>query len=64
MAQSSSAAVEPLSYPINDACAALGVGRTTLYQLAKTGKLKLVKVGKRSLITAASLRIVADEGAA
>lgn len=57
------AAIEPLSYPINDACAALGVGRTKLYELCKTNQLKLVKVGKRSLITASSLKAVAEEGA-
>lgn len=39
-----------LSYSIDEASAAIGVGRTTLYELIKVGKLRAIKVGKRTLI--------------
>ena len=48
--------VERLSYRINDACTASGLGRTTLYKLAGEGQLRLIKVGGRTLIEASSLR--------
>lgn len=34
----------------------LSVGRTTIYGLVDRGELATVKIGRRSLITAASLR--------
>lgn len=40
----------PLVYPINDACARLGVSRSTLYQIIKDGDLPLTKVRGRSFI--------------
>ena len=42
--------VDRLSYTINEACTALGIGRTSLYELVKSGELTLVKVAGRSLI--------------
>lgn len=38
-----------------EAGAALNVGRTTVYKLVENGELVAVKIGKRSLITAASV---------
>lgn len=38
------------AYPVNDACHALGIKRTSLYELAKTGKLKLIKIAGRTLV--------------
>lgn len=49
-------ALERLSYRINDACTALGLGRTTVYKLAGEGQLRLFKVGGRTLVDASSLR--------
>ncbi|WP_421621779.1 helix-turn-helix domain-containing protein [Alkalilimnicola ehrlichii] len=40
----------PLSYSVNDACRALGIGRTTLYDEIKQGRLRALKVGRRTLI--------------
>ena len=60
----SATAIEPLAYRIDDAAQALGIGRTKIYELTRQRKLKLVKIGKRSLITAASLKALAEEGAA
>ena len=45
-----------LFYRINDACAELGVGRTTLYRLISEGKLRTVKVYGSSRVTGESLR--------
>jgi excisionase family DNA binding protein len=48
-------AVERLCYRISDASRAIGVGRTTIYHLIREGKLTLIKIGGRSLVTATSL---------
>lgn len=37
-------------YNIDEAVAATSIGRTTLYELIREGKIKIVKVGRRSLI--------------
>lgn len=39
-----------LLYPISDAAAQLGVGRTTLYELIRDGQLRTVKIGRRVLV--------------
>ena len=41
---------ERFAYPVNDACHALGIRRTSLYELAKTGELKLIKIAGRTLV--------------
>lgn len=54
---------EPLAYSIADACRASSIGRTRLYQLINEGRLKACKVGRRTLIPAASLRaLIEGEG--
>lgn len=35
------------------------LGRTKLYELVKEGRLKMVKIGRRSLLTVASIRNLA-----
>lgn len=35
---------------INDGCEAIGLGRSTLYRLIRTGQIETVKVGSRRLI--------------
>jgi excisionase family DNA binding protein len=40
---------------IEDAAKALGIGRTKLYSLVQQKEVELVKIGSKSLITAASL---------
>jgi len=42
--------VLPVSYSIEDAAKALGIGRTFVFQLIKEGKLKAVKLGRRTVI--------------
>jgi excisionase family DNA binding protein len=39
-----------LAYTINEAAAASGLGRTTIYELIKRGELPRAKVGARTLI--------------
>ena len=51
----------PLLMTIPDACAALRVGRSTIYEMIAAGKLKPVKVGRLTRIRVAELHaLVAD----
>ncbi len=55
----------PLAYPVNEACARLGIGRVTLYALLKSGDLRGFKIGAKRLIPDSELqRIVAERMAA
>jgi excisionase family DNA binding protein len=40
----------PRYAPVTRACALLGIGRTKLYDYAGRGKIRIVKVGARSLV--------------
>lgn len=42
--------IPPVSYSVEDAAKALGIGRTFVFQLIKEGKLKAVKLGRRTVI--------------
>ena len=44
------------AFTIGDAQAMGAPGRTTIYALAKQGRLRLIKVGGRTLVDGASLR--------
>jgi len=46
-----------LAYNVYEACELLSVGRTTLYSAIKKGDLKTCKVGRRTLISAESLKL-------
>lgn len=48
--------IEPLAYSVSEACRVSSLGRTRLYQLISEGRLEVRKIGKRTLIPAASLR--------
>lgn len=54
---------EPLVYSINDACRISSLGRTRLYQLIKAGQIRTTKVGRRTLVCAASLKSLLLGGA-
>lgn len=41
--------------PLSDAQKKLGIGRTTLYELRKSGQLKTVPIGRRRFISSAEL---------
>lgn len=51
-----SPANEPAAYSIQDTCRKLSIGKTFCYRLVTEGKLQRVKLGRRSLITAASIK--------
>ena len=54
---------EPLAYSIADACKVSSIGKTRLYSLIAEGRLEARKIGRRTLIPAASLRaLIEGEG--
>lgn len=48
--------MEPLAVSINSAAKALGIGRSSIYSLIKEGKLEAIKIGRRTLLTTASIK--------
>lgn len=44
------AAASKLAFRIDEACHALGIGRTSLYELVKTGQIRIIKIAGRSLV--------------
>jgi excisionase family DNA binding protein len=48
--------LDPLSVTIRQACALTGLSHVTIYKLIGEGKLHSVKIGRRRLITYATLR--------
>lgn len=54
---------EPIAYSIADAVRVSSIGRTRLYALINEGRLEARKIGKRTLIPAASLRRLIEGGA-
>jgi hypothetical protein len=53
-----------ISYTVPEALAAIGIGRTNFYKLAREGRIDLKKVGGRTLVTAESLKRLVDEAPA
>jgi excisionase family DNA binding protein len=43
--------MNPSAFSIDDFCSRYGIGRTTIYEEIRTGRLGAVKVGRRTLIT-------------
>lgn len=52
--------MEKLLVSITDAAKALSLGRTSVYELMRSGQLETRKMGRRRLITAESLRRLVD----
>lgn len=53
--------MEKLLVSILDAADALSVGRTSIYELMRSGQLETRKMGRRRLITAESLRRLVEK---
>lgn len=48
--------MEPVTISINGAARALSLGRTSIYELIKDGRLETIKIGRRHLIKTESIR--------
>jgi excisionase family DNA binding protein len=49
-----------LAYSINEACAAIGIGRTKFYEEIQAGRLKARKVGRRTIVLPPDLEAYAE----
>ena len=52
---------EPLAVRIPTAMQLIGIRRSKLYELIKSGELRTVKVGRATLITMSSLRRLVEQ---
>lgn len=55
--------MQPISYRINDFAKAVGLSRTSIYELIKDGKLKPVKIAGRTLIPSSEAQRLITEAA-
>ena len=53
----------PKGRRVNDACAALGIGRSSLYKLRAQGKIRMVTIGGRTIVPESEIERLASEGA-
>lgn len=53
----------PLVYSVSDAMRVSSLGRTKLYELINQGVLDTIKIGRRTLVKAASLHQLVETGA-
>lgn len=53
--------MDPLFVSITEAAKALSLGRTSVYELINAGELETRKMGRRRLVTVASLKRLADD---
>jgi excisionase family DNA binding protein len=53
--------MEAIAVSVSEAAKALGVGRTSVYNLINEGRLEVFKLGRRTLIKTASIRRLVDE---
>ncbi len=56
--------MELLAISINDTAKALGIGRSSVYTLLKSGRLDAIKIGRRTLLTTESIRRLAQSRSA
>lgn len=48
--------MEPLAFRPETAAETIGVGRTTMYELLRTGEIESIKIGRSRVIPADALR--------
>ena len=53
--------MEPIALSINDTAKALSLGRTSIYALIREGRLETIKLGRRTLIKAESIRRLVEQ---
>ncbi len=56
--------VQQITLSIADACVALSLSRSSIYKLINSGRLRTLKIGSRTLVTAESIQALVDGGAA
>lgn len=49
-----------LAYSISEAAAAISIGRSKIYELIAEGRIEIRKIGKRTVIPAASLELLLE----
>ena len=52
--------MQPYSHSIKDAARSIGIGRTKLYDLIHKGELVAIKIGRRTLVTTASIEALVN----
>lgn len=52
----------PLALTIRGTSEATGLGKTSLYKLIADNKLTAVKIGRRTLVTVASIKALLEDG--
>lgn len=55
--------MEPITVSINSTMSSLNLGRTKIYELIASGKLKTIKVGGRRLVHTDSIRALVGRAA-
>ena len=55
--------MKPLAVTIKQVCELTGVGRTTVYKLAQEGRIRFIKVGRRTLVSMACVENLLRDGA-
>lgn len=55
--------MDPITVTIDGAKKATGLGATKLYELIAEGRLKTIKIGRRTLVKTDSIRALVDQAA-
>jgi excisionase family DNA binding protein len=58
------APLRPKARRVKDACSTLGISRSTIYKLASAGKLRLIKIGGRTLVSESEIDRLASSSTA
>jgi excisionase family DNA binding protein len=53
--------MDVLVISVNEAARVLGVGRTSLYDMIRDGRIETLKLGRRTLIKTASIRSLVED---
>ena len=54
---------QPLAVTVREACRLTGIGRTLLYDMIRDGRVNALRLGRRRLVTTASLNALIDKAA-